>query len=232
MSRNNEAIPLFPLELVLYPEEHLPLHIFEPRYREMVEFCLSRKRPFGIVLSQDGTLSEVGCAASIVEVQQQYADGRKDIVVQGEFRFRILGVANEHAFLTADIIAVQDEDTSVDVFVRERVIAQHIKLLELAGRMPAPTQYQDRPFLSYFIAHNTGLTVEQKQAVLELTSEVDRLKYLISHLEKFIPMVEEVETLRSKVRSNGHFRDFPPDAASGHTGSDGAPDEGSPSSGD
>jgi len=213
MSAENEILPLFPLELVIYPDEKVPLHIFEPRYRELVDDCLRENRPFGIVLSQDGTLSEVGCAASIVEVQQEYEDGQRDIIVQGQFRFRILGVGNQKAYMTADVISVHDEEEDVDVLVRERVIAQHIKLLELAGRMPAPTQYQDRPQLSYFIAHNAGLTIEQKQEVLELTNEATRLKYLVAHLERFIPMVEEVETLRSKIRSNGHFPDFPTDDA-------------------
>jgi ATP-dependent Lon protease len=209
---SNQAIPLFPLELVLYPDEEMPLHIFEPKYREMVEDCLATEMPFGVVLSQDGNLSEVGCAAEIVRVVQDYDDGRRDILVRGGFRFKILGLGNQKAYMTADVLEVIDSDKNVAVLVRERVIAQHIKLLELAGRMPTPTQYQDRAFLSYFIAHNTGLNVEQKQELLELMSENERLDFLVAHLEKFIPMVEEVETLRQKVRSNGHFRDFPPPA--------------------
>jgi ATP-dependent Lon protease len=206
---SNQAIPLFPLELVLYPDEEIPLHIFEPKYRELVEYCLESESPFGVVLSQDGNLSEVGCAAGITQVVQDYDDGRRDILIKGDFRFKILGLGNENAYMTADVLEVIDSDQNVAVLVRERVIAQHIKLLELAGRMPTPTQYQDRAFLSYFIAHNTGLTIEQKQEMLELTSENERLDFLAAHLEKFIPMVEEVETLRQKVRSNGHFRDFP-----------------------
>lgn len=206
----DEALPLFQLDLVLYPEEKLPLHVFEPGYREMVDYCIDVRRPFGVVLSMQDKLSEVGCAAVIDEVVQEYEDGRKDILVRGDFRFRILGVASRKAYLTADIVAIIDDDETIAPPVRERVIAQHIKLLELAGRTPVPTQYQDREYLSYFIAHNTGLTVEQKQELLELTSEIKRLNFLVSHLEKFIPMVEEVETLRNKVRSNGHFKDFPP----------------------
>jgi ATP-dependent Lon protease len=207
---SNTAIPLFPLEVVLYPEEEIPLHIFEPKFKEMVDYCLKSDTPFGVVLSQDGNLSEIGCAARVVKVVEEYEDGRRDILARGEFRFQILGLGNQNAYMTAEIMQFRDGDQEVGPMVRERVIAQHIKLLELAGRMPTPTQYQDRAFLSYFIAHNTGLTVEQKQEVLELTSENKRLNFLVAHLEKFIPMVEEVETLRHKVRSNGHFRDFPP----------------------
>ncbi len=205
----NQAIPLFPLEIVLYPDEEIPLHIFEPRYREMVNYCLETDTPFGVVLSSDGNLSDVGCAASIVRVVRDYDDGERDILARGGFRFKILGLGNKHAYLTADIVEISDLDQSVEALVRERVIAQHIKLLELAGRMPTPTQYQDRVFLSYFIAHNTGLTVEQKQEILELTSENERLGFLVEHLTRFIPMIEEVDSLRLKVKSNGHFRDFP-----------------------
>lgn len=206
----HEALALFPLELVLYPDEKLPLHIFELRYQEMIDDCVDAERPFGVVLSRDEKLSDVGCIASIEKIVQVYEDGRKDIVVRGGSRFRILGVADRKSYLTADILTITDDERSVGVTVRERVIAQHIKLLELAGRMPEPLHYQDREFLSYFIAHNSGLTNEQKQEILELTSENARLSFLVKHLGRFIPMVEEAETLRKKIRSNGHFKDFPP----------------------
>jgi ATP-dependent Lon protease len=206
-----EGLPLFPLGLVLYPEEELPLHIFEPRYRDMVAYCLENDTPFGIVLFQDGEMADVGCTARIDRIVLAHEDGRKDILVTGVDRIRILNVNEDASYYTADVEILADEPKDPDSKLRERVIAQHIKLLELAGRMPAPTSYMDRKFLSFFIAHNAGLTVEQKQDILQLPGEADRLEYLAGHLEKFIPMVEEVEGIRMKVLSNGHFKDFPID---------------------
>jgi ATP-dependent Lon protease len=218
-----EDLPLFPLGLVLYPEEELPLHIFEPRYREMVTVCLQSGTPFGIVLFNEGETSRIGCTARIDRIIKAHEDGRKDIQVVGVDRIRILEVHEDKLYQTADVEILTDDEQAVDAGLRERVIAQHIKLLELAGRMPAPTSYQDRSLLSFFIAHNAGLTIEQKQAVLEMTGEADRLQFLAGHLEKFIPMVEEVESIRMKVLSNGHFKDFPIDG-----GGEDADDEADP----
>ncbi len=204
-----ETLPIFPLGLVLYPEEELPLHIFEPRYRDLVSDCMQTDSPFGIVLYQEGSMSEIGCTAHIDNIVTAYDDGRKDILITGVDRMHVLDVSKEKSYLTADIEILEDDEQVIDINVRERVIAQHIKLLELAGRTPAPTTYQDRLFLSFFIAHNSGLSVEQKQTVLEMEGEAGRLDFLAAHLEQFIPMVEEVEAIRVKVRSNGHFKDFP-----------------------
>lgn len=204
------SLPLFPLGLVLYPEEELAIHIFEPKYRDLVRDCQNRDIPFGVVLFQDGKMSEVGCTARIGAVMTSNDDETRDIVVAGVSRFRILDVRHERAYLTADIESLVDEDHPVSKEVREHLIVQHIKLLELAGRGPTPSTYQEKESLSFFIAHNAGLSIDQKQRVLELAGEADRLAFLVDHLERFIPVVEEAESLREKVRSNGHFKDFPP----------------------
>lgn len=206
-----EGLPLFPLGLVLYPEEELPLHIFEPKYREMVEECLLNDSPFGIILYQEGEMSDVGCIARIKKVVHAHADGRKDILVTGVDRMKINKLTDGKPYTTANVEVINDIEKAIDGHLTERVIAQHIKLLELAGRMPSPITYQDKTYLSFFIAHNAGLTLEQKQELLEMTGEEERLEYLAHHLEKFIPMVEEVEGIRTKVQSNGHFKDFPID---------------------
>jgi len=154
-------------------------------------------------------MCETGCTAHIDKIVTEYEDGRKDILVTGVDRMQILQVSEANPYSIADIEILNDDEQIIDNNIRERLIAQHIKLLELAGRIPAPTTYQDREFLSFFIAHNAGLSVGQKQKVLELKGEADRLDFLVSHMEKFIPLVEEVEAIRSKVLSNGHFKDFP-----------------------
>ena len=203
-------LPLFPLQVVLYPGEVLPLHIFEDRYLELVSDCVAQEIPFGIVLFREGKLEQMGCTAWISKVEE-LEDGKRDIVVTGERRFRVSKLYRSRAYQTADIEMVQDTPGSADLNMIERVIAQHIKLLELAGRTLAPTMYQERDPLSFFIAHNSGLSLDQKQEVLELQTESSRIGLLIDHLEQFIPAVEQAESIRLKIKSNGHFKDFPPE---------------------
>ena len=179
----------------------------------MINDCLDSDTPFGIVLIQESVMSQVGCSARIDSVVKAHDDGRKDIIVSGVDRIRVLDVTEDKSYLTGDVEVLVDDAKDIDVQLRERLIAQHIKLLELAGRMPAPTNYSNRTFLSFFIAHNAGLTLEQKQDVLELEGEADRLAYLVGHLEQFLPLVEEVEAIRMKVSLNGHFKDFPPESS-------------------
>ncbi|MDA0874067.1 MAG: LON peptidase substrate-binding domain-containing protein [Bacteroidetes bacterium] len=205
------SLPLFPLEVVLYPDEVLPLHIFEDRYKEMIDHSLEHDTPFGIVLQVEGKLKQVGCTARVSKVTETFEDGSKDIIVTGMERFRIEQVFHHHAWMTAEVEPVVDLRTPADSSLVDRLIAQHIKLLELAGRTPSPSLYENRDRLSFFVAHNAGLTLDQKQDVLETRAESMRVEYLIAHLERFIPAVEEAETIRQKVRSNGHFKDFPPE---------------------
>ena len=207
-----DALPLFPLAIVLYPDEVLPLHIFEGKYIDLISDCLQQKVPFGIVLITDGKLKEIGCTAGISKVTDSFEDGRKNVIVTGLERFRITHVYHSRTYLTADFETVIDQKEQSKNELIERLIAQHIKLLELAGRTPSPSHYQDRNRLSYFIAHNAGLTLEQKQNVLENDEESSRIKFLINHLERFIPAVEEAESMRKQVRTNGHFKDYPPES--------------------
>jgi Lon protease-like protein len=206
---NSPLIPLFPLGLVLYPDELLPLHIFEPRYRDLVADCLEHEKTFGVVLFQEGRMSQVGCTARIQEVVRRYEDGRMDIIVSGESRFRVLDVIRQRSYMQADAEAIPDAKVPAEVGARERLITQHIKLLELAGRTPSPTVYQDRDFLSFFIALNAGLSIQQKQDMLEMPDEAGRIDFLIEHMSEFLPRVEEADSLRRKITSNGHFPDFP-----------------------
>lgn len=209
------GLPLFPLGLVLYPGEAIPLHIFEPRYREMIARCLEEDRPFGIALAEEDGLNRVGCTARVVRVTKRHDDGRLDIKVVGEQRFRIASVDDALSYLTADGTFVPDTTAeSTNTGLRERAIALHMRLLELGGRTLRPALYQT-PNVSYALAHNAGLENVQKQEVLELADEDDRLRYLVTHFEQFIPEIEQKTELRRKVQSNGHFRDFPPELLGG-----------------
>lgn len=205
------ALPIFPLGVVLYPHEQLPLHIFEPKYKEMIARSIEENRPFGIVLFDEGTMSEVGSTATVVNVMSRYEDGRMDVMIEGRRRFRVLRLYPEDPYITADVELLTEPTEAPKRDLTERAITQHMKLLELAGRTVRPSLYQDVRDVSYVMAHNAGLTLQQKQKVLELRGENDRIAYLVDHFEELIPKVEQMEDLRRKIRSNGHFKDFPPE---------------------
>jgi len=206
-----EQLPLFPLGVVLYPGERMPLHIFEPRYKAMTERCLASGSPFGIVLFDAGKIAQIGCTARIANVLERYEDGRMDLLVGGEERFHVLDIYNEETYLTADVEVIEEPDEPLKRELQERMITQHMRLLELAGRTIRPNLYENQDNLSYIIAPNAGLTPQQKQEVLELLTENQRIDYLVGHLESLIPKVEKMEQLRHQVQSNGHFKDFPPE---------------------
>lgn len=206
-----KKLPLFPLGLVLYPDELLPLHIFEPRYKEMTRLCKQTDSPFGVVFFDEGKMARIGCTARIKDIVKKFDDGRLDILVRGEQRFEVLKVFDIQSFLTADIDWLSEPPLSLRAEMQERVISQHMRLLELAGRTVRPSLYENQKALSFVIAPNAGLTLQQKQEVLEIVTEKERIDYLVDHLEKFIVRVKEMETLRHKIRSNGHFKDFPPE---------------------
>src|SRR5258707_2678034 len=90
-------IPLFPLDIVLFPGAPLPLHIFEPRYKEMIGECIAQDRPFGMVRAKESALSAIGCSASIVTIIKKYDDGRLDIAAEGEQRFQIRTLNQERS---------------------------------------------------------------------------------------------------------------------------------------
>jgi ATP-dependent Lon protease len=206
-----DSLPLFPLNLVLYPGERLPLHIFEDRYKELTTYCLDHDIAFGVVRSDGDAMAEVGTTARIQEVVTRYEDGRMDIVANGEERFRLLKVHEQKSYYTADVELLEDREERADLALKERVITQHMKLLELAGRTVRPDLYQNVSMLSYVLAQNAALEEEQKQELLELNSENERIRYLVQHFETLIPRVELKEDVHRRIRSNGHFKDFPPE---------------------
>jgi ATP-dependent Lon protease len=207
-----DSLPLFPLGLVLYPDETLPLHIFEERYKDLTQYCLEHDVPFGILLSRDdGGLAEVGTTARIQRVVNEYADGRMDIVVEGEERFRLEDFHDRKSYYTGDVTLLGEEEGAANLKLKERAITQHMKLLELAGRTVRPELYRDVERLSFVLAQNAGLDNDQKQTVLEISTEEERIRFLIDHFESLIPRVEQKEDIRRRIRSNGHFKDFPPE---------------------
>jgi len=199
-----ERIPLFPLNVVLFPGEQLPLHIFEPRYRQMVRDCLEAKSPFGMLLALPDGIVRVGCTAEILSVTNRYADGRLDILTVGRHPFRIVELFKEKPLLEGAVDYLDDEDCLLDP-------RKHKELTELyetcytllSSGMPANLQQARPELLSFAIAGALPMDLLCKQQILELRSEADRQERLLAYLREWAPHLQKVETLRHRTAGNG-----------------------------
>ena len=205
----DDRLPLFPLGIVLLPGEPVPLHIFEPRYKEMVQVCIDGDRPFGIVYASEKKLAEVGCTARIERVAARYDDGRLDIVAVGEDRFRVEAIHRDLSFLSADVDPVTDPAPDDDEAARQAAIARHLRLLEMAGEDPRPYRYDQSVPVSFVIGRNAGLDLSDKQELLEMESERERIRYVSAHLGALLERLEKARTLRDRARGDGHATGFP-----------------------
>ena len=200
-----ERIPLFPLNVVLYPDEQLPLHIFEPRYRRMVRECLQAKKPFGMLLALPDGIVRVGCTAEIVQVVRRHEDGRMDILTVGREPFRIVELFTDDPLLEGEIEVLGEEESAPDAAKQKQLIEMyetcHTLLFsdlpkELRGT--APRQ------LSYTIAARLPIDLTLKQQLLELRSEGDRQERLLAYLREWAPHLQKEESLREQAGGNGH----------------------------
>ncbi|MGC1373443.1 MAG: LON peptidase substrate-binding domain-containing protein [Candidatus Sulfotelmatobacter sp.] len=198
-------IPLFPLDVVLFPGTPLPLHIFEPRYKEMIGECLAHQHTFGVVRSVEQGLAEVGCTAEIVSVVKEYPDGRMDLVTEGRKRFELLRVNEERSFLRGEILVIVDEPGAPSQEETARATLLHSELLAVAGAKQ-DISAADPANLSFFFAGSLPLDLDFKQKLLALRSESERLSLLIQYLETVLPNVQRAARAREKAGGNGHVR--------------------------
>ena len=196
-------LPLFPLDVVLFPGTPLPLHIFEPRYKEMIGECIEEKKLFGVIRAQESSLADVGCTAEILAVTKRYDDGRMDIVTQGRERFELLQLNQERSFLRGEILYVSDDSEPATAAERERVIELHRQILALASAQQDIPEV-DSPPLSYFLAGSLPLDLDFKQQLLGLRSEAQRIRSLVQYFETILPNLRRTVTIRQKAGGNGH----------------------------
>ncbi len=197
-------LPLFPLDVVLFPDTQLPLHIFEPRYKEMIGECLERKLAFGVVRAKENALAEIGCAAEIVSVTKKYDDGRLDIVTEGRRRFQIRNVNHERSFLQGEVVYFEDEPPgppkSEDV---HRAVKLHAQIMHLLAAEAGPPDPED-PQLSFHLAGTLPLDLDFKQTLLGLRSESERVTGLVEYYEAILPNLRRAVKAREKAGGNGH----------------------------
>jgi len=201
--RLDALLPLFPLDVVLFPGTPLPLHIFEPRYKEMIGECLSQHRTFGVVRAVEQGLAEVGCTAEVITVVKEYPDGRLDIVTEGRRRFEVVRVNQERSFLQAEILMIDDEPGTPLQADTSRAVQLHSELLAIAGAKQ-DISAADPSLLSFYLAGSLPLDLDFKQKLLSLRSEGERISLLISYFETIIPNLRRAATAREKAGGNGH----------------------------
>ena len=202
-----ERIPLFPLNVVLFPGEQLPLHIFEPRYRRMVRECLDARSPFGMLLALPNGVVRVGCTAEILEVVKRYEDGRLDIITVGRSPFRIVDVFTEDPLLQGNVDYLEDEfdDSSVAPGKRKQLIELYETChILLYTSMPRDLDGLRNEELAFTIAAALPLDLLWKQQILELRSETERQERLLGYLREWAPHLQKVGGLRSRGGGNGH----------------------------
>jgi Lon protease-like protein len=200
-----ERIPLFPLELVLFPGTPLPLHIFEPRYKQMISLCIEQERPFGVVLVESANLAKVGCTAEVVKVIQRYPDGRMDILTQGMNRCRIHDVIDEKLYNEAMIEYLDETAVEIAANPPPGLIAAFQRCHELIyHRQLDMDEPRGEVALSYHLASELPISLSVKQELLEMRSEAERLARLLAHLEEWAPRLERADRLRAKAAGNGH----------------------------
>ncbi len=196
-------LPIFPLDLVLFPATPLPLHIFEPRYKEMIGECLSSHEPFGVVRAKDQALAEIGCTAEVLEVVKKYEDGRMDIMAEGRRRFRILEVNEERSFLRAEVTYLDDEASAASGEQRRKLLEVHKELLALVGAQLTGEDADD-PQLAYHLVAGLPLDLDFKQALLGMRSEAERVKAVRDYYEVLMPRMKRAAKARMKAGGNGH----------------------------
>jgi Lon protease-like protein len=191
----NLLLPLFPLDLVLLPGVPLPLHVFEPRYKEMIAECLEERKPFGVVRASSDGVAEIGCTAEIIEVTKRYDDGRMDILTRGVERFEVVQVHDERSFLEAEFSVVEDEPQEASAQIAQRALSLYEEISKLAGASANGLAASDE-HLSFQLAGSLPLDLDFKQKLLTTLSEPKRLQAVISYLEALLPGLRRASKAR------------------------------------
>jgi Lon protease-like protein len=197
-------LPLFPLDLVLLPAVPLPLHVFEPRYKEMVNECLTQNRHFGIVRSKGEALASIGCTAEIINVMKTYPDGRMDILTEGKRRFEVLELNQERSFLQAGVLFLDDENDPAEVTALETAMRLHGEIMQLAGAQPEEVEKTGTAQLAYRLAGSLPFDPDFQQALLEMNSEADRIRSIIDFFQRILPVLQQSARAKQKAGGNGH----------------------------
>jgi uncharacterized protein len=202
-------IPIFPLGIVVYPGGQLNLHIFEPRYKQLINECAENKKPFGIPCVIEEQVKDTGTLVKVIEISKVYEDGKMDIKTEALDVFTILEVVKqlpEKLYSGAIVNYPANTNTGNRPLMESiiKTIRQLHKLLKISKDFKKP----DAELWSYDVAHHAGLSLAEEYELLQLMQELQRQEYLKRHLKKVIPVIAEMESLKKRIKLNGHFKDL------------------------
>jgi Lon protease-like protein len=202
-------IPIFPLGIVVYPGESLNLHIFEPRYKQLISECHTSKKNFGIPAVIENKMQEYGSVVGITELSKLHENGEMDIKTKGIKIFRILEVikAVPDKLYSGAIVTYPDNYKKGNPDVMRKVMSS-IRDLHRLLKVSKDFKMDDGEIKCYGVAHHIGLSLEEEYELLGLLDERQRQEYLKRHLAKVIPMLAGMEQLKEKIKGNGHFKNL------------------------
>jgi hypothetical protein len=203
-------IPIFPLAIIVYPGEKAHLHIFEDRYKQLINECHESKKSFGIPAVTNNKLQEMGTLVEITDIVQTYENGEMDIKTQGLKVFRILEVIKSvpDKLYSGAIVNYPDNDDDPGNRELMQKVVNGVKELHRLLNISKDFKKPESQLKSYDVAHHAGLSLEEEYEVLGLLKELQRQEYIKRHLQKVLPMLMEMEQLKEKVKLNGHFRNL------------------------
>jgi Lon protease-like protein len=205
---NLTQLPLFPLQAVLLPHAALPLYIFEERYKVLMHRCIRESSEFGIVLMRDEGNAPVGCAAGITSVLRTYDDGRMDLIVEGRERFRIDKVLPASLpYTIADVEFFADDNPVADPGLVKETIDLYNEVVRIVygGQVKELDPGAVVPGVAFVMAQKAGLELEQRQGLMEMRSERERLEMLKGYLDDVLPRLRKFEEIERIVRSDGYL---------------------------
>ena len=202
-------IPIFPLEIVVYPGEQLNLHIFEPRYKQLIEDCFAAKKTFGIPAVIEHKITEMGTVVQVIEITNRYPDGTMDIKTEGVETFKILEIVKDlpDKLYSGAIVTYPKKSLKGSAALMKKVLAA-IRQLHQSLNVSKDFKKPDEELRSYDVAHHAGMSLQDEYHLLELEEELHRQEFLKRHLAKVMPIMTEMEGLKSKIKLNGHFKNL------------------------
>ncbi|TDW99840.1 LON peptidase substrate-binding domain-containing protein [Dinghuibacter silviterrae] len=203
-------VPIFPLSIVVFPGEHLNLHIFEPRYRQLINECFEEQKPFGIPTVIGDAVAEYGTTVTVKNIVKVYDSGEMDIRTEGMEVFRVLELIREvpEKLYSGAIVNYQENQDDGNRELMQ-VLVQRIRELHEFLQVRKTFTKEDLHLVTYDIAHHVGLSLEEEYEFLQLPREIQRQEYIKRHLGKVLPLLAEMEALKDKIKLNGHFKQLP-----------------------
>lgn len=197
-----DELGLFPLGIVLLPTEQLPLHIFEERYKELVDECLEEDGEFGLVYADDDGLRDLGTRARVVEVLTRFEDGRLNILVEGGDRFRLVELTDGRSFSTGLVTPIEDVDDSAETAAVDEAL-RLFGLLREVTESEVDVPERELPELSFALAGKVELPADDKLGLLGETSERLRIELVQELLANAVLTAQRVRRAAERASTNG-----------------------------